>query len=182
MTEISIPLADLQNGQPADYVPIVGETLPRVDAVAGVFLTSKGGRIALSDRQVSALIIQRIQQQGKPKIPLVEVTLMGKHKQMEAHPHDEGYLAQLAEWEEESNASLLRYLFNVGVKGQPPQEFLDEYRYYVPDASPQELKYLWVSSQLPDDDIGAFTEALIGQSEPTQKGLDEAADSFRGES
>lgn len=146
-----------------------------VDPARGVFITSKGNGIELSDKVVNALIVQRLNQQGKPKIPMVEVTLMGKHKQLEAHPNDEGYLARLAEWKEEAEMRVGIYMFNTGVKGQPPQDFVDEHAPLFPDATQAELKYLWVCSQLPYEDITSFSEALISRATPTAKGLEEVA-------
>lgn len=191
MTEFAIDLTDefaaSANGQPSDEtlplsVATEGEVqLPRVDPARGVFITSDGNEIQLSDKPVNALIAQRLNQEGKPKIPMVEVTLLGKHKQLEAHPHDEGYLARLAEWREEAEIRVGTYMFNLGVKGQPPQDFVDEHAPLFPSATQSELKYLWVLSQLPYQDITAFSEALISRATPTTKGLDEVAESFRGD-
>lgn len=187
MTEYTINLDELKNGavetspEKAFYPEPESETaLPRVDAARGVFITSRGEEIELSDRPISSLIVQRLQSEGKPKIPMVEVTLLGKHKQLEPHPGHEGYVARLKEWEEESQLAVLRYLFVVGTKGQPPAEFVEEQRGYFPSATDSEMKYLWIASRLPDDDMGAFTEAVMGRSLPTTKGMQESADSFRG--
>jgi hypothetical protein len=158
-----------------------GEELPRVDAARGVFITSRGEEIQLADKPISSLIVERLQQEGKPKIPMIEVNLMGKHKQLEPHVGHEGYQARLKEWEAESQIALMRYLFSVGVKGTPPQEFVDEQSQYFPGATDSEMKYLWVASMLPDDDLGAFSEAVMGRTLPTTKGIEQAADSFRGE-
>lgn len=148
---------------------------PRVDAARGVFITSRGTEIEFSSEPVSAMIVQRLSQLGKPKIPMTEVTLIGKHKQLEAHPQDEGYLALLDQWREEAEIRTGTYMFNKGVKGQPPQDFIDEHTPLFPEATPAELKYLWVCSMLPTDDIILFTEALISRAAPTAKGLEEAA-------
>lgn len=188
MTEYAIPLDALgvfdenHHDEPAplkDFNP-VNTSLPSVDANRGVFITSRGEEIELSDKPVSALIVDRLQQEGKPKIPMVEVTLLGKHKQLEPHVGHEGYQARLKEWESESQMNVLRYLFTVGTKGTPPPEFVDEQLPYFPNATAGELKYLWVASRLPDEDMGAFTEAVMGRSLPTAKGMEESADSFRG--
>lgn len=181
MTEHAIPLENLIQINGTENFNPLNETLPRVDAARGVFITTRGTEIELADHPVSALIVQRIQQDGKPKIPMIEVTLLGKHKQLEPHPAHEGYQARLKEWEEESQITLLRYLFVVGTKGNPPQEFISQQIEFFPNASDSELKYLWVASRLPDEDMGAFTEAVMGRSLPTAKGLDESAESFRSE-
>ncbi len=183
MTEFSIPLdeiianADVNGSTPdASALP---PTLPRIDPVRGVFIASNGNEIELSDHPISALIVQRLQQEGKPKIPMIEITLLGKHKQIEPHAGHEGYRARLTEWEEEAQMRLVRYLFVIGTKGTPPQEFIDEQAQFFPNAPDSERKDLWVASRLPDADIGDFTEAVMGRTLPTAKGLDESADSFR---
>lgn len=167
-----------ENGE---VIRLNSEPLPRVDIERGVFITSRNEEIELSDRPVSALIVERLQAEGKPKIPMIEVTVLGKHKQLEPNADHPGYLAQLKEWEAESQLRLLRYLFTVGTKGAPPQEFIDEQAPFFPNATEQEMKYLWVASRLPDDDLGYFTEAVMGRSLPTPKGQQDAADSFRSE-
>ena len=151
------------------------QPLPRVDPARGVFITSRGDEIELSNKLISNFIIERIRNGGKPKIPMVEVTLMGKHKQLEPHPDDPGYQALLAEWNEESGQKLMRYICVVGAKGQAPQDFIDEHREYFPDAKDNDWKYLWVISRLPDDDVSEFTEAVLGRTVPTAKGLEESA-------
>jgi hypothetical protein len=184
MTEYAIPLTN--NDPVAADSPEIGlfapepeNKLPRVDPTRGVFITSRGEEIELADKPISPLIVERLQSEGKPKIPMIEVTLLGKHKQLEPHPGHEGYQARLKEWESESNMNVLRYLFTVGVKGTPPASFVEEQAAFFPTATASEMKYLWVASRLPDDDLGEFTEAVMGRTMATPKGLEESADSFR---
>lgn len=187
MTEYAIDLNAMKelgsfenmNGHIESDVPTSTPQGARVDPVRGVFITSRGEEIELADKPVSFLIVERIQNAGKPKIPLIEVTILGR-KQSEYFAGHEGYQARLKEWEEEANTALMRYLFVVGTKGQPPQEFIDEQMTFFPGATAQELKYLWIASRLPDDDLSLFTEAILGKAIPTAKGLAESADSFRG--
>jgi hypothetical protein len=146
-----------------------------VDAARGVFVTSRGEDIELSGKRVSALMLERLTNEGKPRIPMKEVLILGKHKQMEATPNDPGYLALLAEWESNQRINSLIYVFTLGVKGQPDEEFVEEQKAFFPNANAVTLKYLWVSSRLPDEDIDKLAEAIIGQSMPTSKGIDEAA-------
>lgn len=192
MTEYGIELDELaekfgNNGSghaPEDISPILqlepdAETLPRVDASRGVFITSRSEEIELSDKPISSLIVERLQQEGKPKIPMIEVTLLGKHKQMEPHAGHPGYMAQLKEWEVQSQLAVFRYMFIVGTKGQPPQEFIEEQAAFFPTITAGEMKYLWIASRLPDADVGLFVEAVMGRTLPTAKGMQESADSFR---
>lgn len=185
MTEYAIPVDELIDFKGETFIsPAIEtteETLPRIDPVRGVFIASNGQEIELSDKPVNYLIIQQIQTNGKPKIPQIEVLLLGKHKQLEYFPGHEGYQARLKEWEAESELAQMRYLFVAGTKGMPPQDFIDEHLGYLPNATENELKYLWVASRLPYEDIGAFAEALISKTITTTKGLNESAESFRSQ-
>lgn len=151
------------------------QKLPGIDPARGVFITSRGEEVELSGKPVSALMLERLANEGKPKIPMVEVTLMGKHKQLEAHPNDPSYQALLEEWSMESKMKTMRYLFIMGVKGQPPEDFIAEQREFFPNATANDFKYLWVASLIPDEDIDVFMEAVIGRSIPTAKGLEQSA-------
>lgn len=146
-----------------------------VDAMRGVFVTSNKNEVPLSGKQITSLMLERITNEGRPKIPMAEVVILGKHKQMEARPNDPGYLALKAEWEADQNIRVMRYIFTVGVKGKPPEEFLEDQRQFFPNASDAELKYLWVASLVPDIDIDKFSEAILGQTMTTTKGMEEAA-------
>lgn len=147
----------------------------RVDAARGVFISSRGDEIELSGKRVSSLMLERLLNQGKPRIPTKEVLVLGKYKQIEAVPNDPGYLALLAEWESNQRIDSLIYLFTLGIKGKPDAEFIEDQKAFFPDASDTLLKYLWTCSMLPDEDIDKLAEAIIGQSLPTAKGLDGAA-------
>jgi hypothetical protein len=181
MTEISDFSLVLETTEPSlnghEVAPDQGATPvgAHVDAARGVFVTSKGNEIELSGKRISSLMLERLTNEGKPRIPMKEVLILGKHKQMEATPNDPGYLALLAEWQSDQNIKTMIYVFNIGAKGKPDPEFVEEQRAFFSDASDSTMKYLWVSSQLPDEDIDKFTEAIIGQTLPTAKGLDGAA-------
>lgn len=151
----------------------------RIDAARKMFITSRGNEIELSGQRISSLMVERFAKISKPVVPLKVVTLLGKHQQLEANPNDPGYLTLLKEWNSEQNIANLVYLFNVGIKGQPPSEFVEEQTEFFPEADRKTMKYLWVASQLPDEDINTLSEAILGQSLPTEKGLAQSADSFR---
>lgn len=155
--------------------------LPRLDIAGGKFYTSNGNVIELSNRHVSQLMLERVINTGKPKVPHVEITLMGKHKEIQENRNDPSYIQALKDWEGEQQLRILRYMFDIGVKGEPPEWFIDEQTDYFPDASRVDLKYLWVSSLVPDVDMEAFSDTLIGRFIATAKGLDESAKSFRSE-
>jgi hypothetical protein len=168
---------DFENKIVATHITPLDDALPlpRVDPDRKVFITSRGDEIELSGKMVSSLMLERISNEGKPRIPQTEVTLLGKHKQMQSNPNDAGYLALMKEWEAEQKIAIMRYIFVIGAKGQPPADFIEDQLQFFPDASAMELKYLWVSSRLPDSDIDSFTEAILGQNITTVKGLEEAA-------
>lgn len=164
------------NGHEAASTPdAVSTPEAHLDVQRGVFVTSRGTDIELSGKRISALMLERLINGGKPSIPMKEVTILGKHKQMEANPNDPGYLALKKEWEDNQRISTLIYVFTIGVKGKPDDEFIADQRPFFPDMNDTEMKYLWVCSLVPDEDIDKLADAIIGQSLPTQKGLDSAA-------
>ncbi len=162
--------------EPPPATPASEETsTAHVDAEKGVFVTSKGTELVLSGQAISALMLERITNEGKPKVPRIEVTLLGKHKELQANPSDPGYLALIKEWEEEQSIRVMRYMFCVGVKAKPTDEFAELHRQFIPDLTDLDLKYLYVASLVPDKDVDKFTEALLGQFGVTTKGIEGAA-------
>lgn len=155
--------------------------LPHFDAARKVFTTSRGNEIEMTGKPISAMMLERVQNQGKPRIPQVEVTILGKHKQMQANPKDPGYLALLDEWDADQKVAVMRYLFVIGVKGSPPPEFAEEQRAFFPDATDADMKYLWVGSLCPDEDLEQFTAVILGRSIATEAGLQESAATFPGQ-
>ncbi|MBA3867785.1 MAG: hypothetical protein H0X30_01375 [Anaerolineae bacterium] len=180
MTEFSDFSQILEMTQPSsnghEVVPDQGATpqVAHIDVDRGVFVTSRGEDIELSGKRISSLMLERLVNEGKPRIPMKEVLILGKHKQMEAAPNDPGYLAMLAEWESNQKIATLIYVFTIGVKGKPDAEFVEEQRAFFPDASDVMMKYLYVCSLVPDEDIDKLTEAIMGQFLPTAKGIEEA--------
>lgn len=163
------------------YLEPSDDTTPRagLDVTRGVFITSRGDEIELSGKPINKLMLERLVNEGKPKIPMIEVTLLGKHKQMQANANDPSYLALMDEWTNDLKIKTMRYLFTVGVKGKPPQTFVEEQRQITPEANDADMKYFWLGSLLSDDEIVALQEVIVGQNFTTAKGLEEAADSFR---
>jgi hypothetical protein len=160
--------------QPMEDTP----STAHVDAERGVFITSYGDELELTGQRISALMLERLTNEGKPKIPMIEVTILGKHKQMQANPNDPGYLALVREWEADQSIRVMRYMFCLGVKVEKDEKydaFVELHRQFMPDATDLDLKYLWVSSIVPNKDVDKFTDALLGQWGVTTKGIDEAA-------
>jgi hypothetical protein len=152
-----------------------------LDTARRVWVTSEGVEFAL--RPIRALIVERIvnDTHGKPEVPMIEVLIGGKNKRLEPNPGDADYQARLVEWQKAKNFNLTFYLFTAGIQGSPPKAFVEEYLAYFPEADALKLKYLWVASQMPDAELESAMEAIMGQNETTQKGLSDAADSFRSE-
>ncbi len=157
------------------------ETLPRLDIQRGVFITSTHDEIELSNRRITSLMLERVLNAGKPSVPHIEVTILGKHKEMQENRNDPNYLAALQDWESQQQLRMMRYVFDVGVNGEPPQEFVNEQLDYFPEATRVDLKYLWIASRVPDSDLQAFSEAIVGRTIATSKGLEESAATFRSE-
>lgn len=151
----------------------------RLDPVNKTYTLSNGEVLQLTGKRITSLVLERFSSEGKPLIPVVEVTIGGKHKSVEYHHHDPGYEAKLAEWQEQVNLRTMRYIFTRGIAGDPPEEFVEEHRYWFPNIDRVEMRYIWLCSIIPDDDINDLTDALIGMSMPTAGGISEVAESFR---
>lgn len=171
----------VQNGQEGVFAPPAASaddastSTAYVNAEKGVFVTSSGNELEMTGQAISALMLERITNEGRPKIPRVEVLLLGKHKELQANPNDPGYLALVKEWEGEQSIRIMRYMFCVGVKATPSPEFVELHRQFMPELTDLDLKYLWVSSLVPNKDVESFTDALLGQFGVTAKGIDDAA-------
>jgi hypothetical protein len=152
------------------------EKLPRLDRERKVFITSDRVEVPLTGARINPLIIQMIQNQGRPEIPKVEVMLAGKHRQLEDNPTDENYLKAVADWKERSSINTGKYLFNIGIKGQPLEGWLAENAEYIEEATASDLKYMWVASLVTDgDDLTELINVIMGYALPTVKGMSEAA-------
>lgn len=166
----------LENGA----VSAAPETTWKLDIETAVFITSNGYTLQLKrPSNITSLVLERVKQEGKPKIPMVEVTIGGKYKQLEANPNDANYQAMLEEWAVESGIRTMRYLYRLGIEADVPESFIEDRRDFFPNATDGDWKYLYIASLVPDDDIAPLTEAIISMNMPTAKGLQDAADSFR---
>jgi len=171
-----LEIVNYSNGAEHDAMEGEALPLPRIDPERKVFMTSDGVEIQLTGKRINPLIVQQIQNQGKPTVPKREVILLGKHHQLVDDPHDPDYLEAVKRWEADANINSGKYLFNVGVKLTPPAEWVAENMEYLPDATAAELKYMYVVSLIPDvEDISALIEAIVSFSVVTTKGLEQAA-------
>ncbi len=156
-----------------------------LDPERGAFFTLTGEELPL--RPVHMFVVERYQavlEKDKPKIPVIE-TDHGKDrpKGREAHPNDPIYKEALEQWERNSGVLMMQFMVNVGVAKDAPVEdsdYLEAIAPYFEEMTPQVRKYFWVLSLLSGDaEAAALLEAIGGNAMPTQKGMDDAADSFR---
>lgn len=155
--------------------------LPMLDPATRQFTCSNGQVIHLSNRAVNPMIIMQLQTRGKPEVPKVEVLLLGKHKQIQENPNDPDYKVALTNWQQETNNRVMQYILCTGIDtGTVPDDFVTEYMDFVPDARANEIKFAYITSLVPLDDFGELMEAILGEHEPTAKGMQQVADSFRG--
>lgn len=180
-TQGESPFVNDAQGVESDSTPSPDTPKGHLDAERGVYVTRSG--IELELVKVPYLVLERLMndKSGRPKPPIVEVTIAGKYKHREPNPNDEGYKQALAEWESEYQFRLFRYLFSQGVRCDVPSEFVKTHLEFFPGSSDAFLQYLWVCTLLEDDadEIAALSDAIMGQSMPTQSGLQDAANGFR---
>lgn len=155
------------------------QTLPYVDPVRREFHCSNGQVWKLSARRFNALIVMQIQAKGKPDVPKVEVTLLGKHKQLQDNPNDPAYKEALKAWQIETNSRVMQYIFCTSINtGEIPDDFVEEYLDFVPNAKPNEIKYAFIVDRTPEDDIAPLMDAISGETEATEGGMQTVAASF----
>lgn len=145
-----------------------------------LFIFSDG--TAVETQPVPSLALEHIlnSEAGKPQVPIVEVTIAGKHKRREANPKDPAYIAAVKAWEGAKQKRLMLYLVAKGVNEEPPDDFVAEYAMYLPEgAAMDEFKYLWLCPKLEaEGEIERFIEHLMSQTTVTEAGVQEAAARF----
>lgn len=142
------------------------------------------GETTLHLKPVSPLILERLQsnQTGMPQPPVVDVELAGGRKRKEANPNDPDYQASLARWRTAQGVKMFEYCFSFGVVERPPKEFVDGHRYFFPEATEFEMQYLWIGSLVGDEnELTGLLNAVIGQTNVTREGLEEAKARFPGD-
>lgn len=147
------------------------------------FVTRDGIRLSL--QPISKMVLERLyaDQNGKPKPPIVEVTIGGQFVRKEPNPDDPDYKLALKKWQDAKNFRLLKFGIVHGVKDCPPVEFVQEYDEYFPGETEPNMKYLWIVSMMgPDgEDAKMLADAIVGQTVITETGVKEAENSFPGD-
>lgn len=180
-TELTLDERAASNGAAPDVQPDGPKGY--LDAERGVYVTKGGYELTL--RKVPYLVLERLlnDKSGRPKPPIVEVRIAGKHMSREADPNDPDYKKALEEWETEYKFRIFRYLFSEGVECDVPAEFAKSHLEFFPNASDSFIQYLWICVLLEDDEneIAGLSDAIMGQTMATQSGLESAASRFSGQ-
>lgn len=136
-------------------------------------------------KRISTLVLERLRAdpRGKPVPPVQTVTYANGATAEETNANDPDYLEALQEWRVNQAYRITRYALTEGISDNAPKDFVQRYReLYFPEASDDELKYLWVASFLPDQDAAIeLMQIIVGQSVPTEKGFESAKETFQGD-
>lgn len=143
------------------------------------YTTSSGEELQVS--RVSSIAVQRIEiewKKRKPKPPLEEVERAGRTA-TEPNPNNPEYLESLEIWESEKNIAVMKYLYTAGVHNRPPEEFIEAHREFFPEADPQEMKFLWLTSIIAgEEETANFMEFIMGQTMVTEGGVKSSEERF----
>ena len=118
---------------------------------------------------------------GKPKIPTIKVNYGGEWGE-EPNPNDPIYLEALAQWNTDVSNRTAIFLFTAGIDISVPGDYRAEVEQYQPGASDLEVKYYFITTLIPSAEYDSLTNALLGQTAPTEVGIAEATAGFPGSS
>lgn len=163
--------------------------LPRLDPEKHLVYLSNGEVLQLKpihQLRIANLYNDRTGEPEPPEPPLVEVVYGGKIKRMEPNRGDPDYQAlytayeaEHEEWNARHQLRIMQGLYLQGIEvGDIPAEFAEEHAYFYPDSNKFSLRYDYICSLVPDEDIEWLVEAITGQTTATPKGVAEAEQSF----
>lgn len=120
----------------------------------------------------------------KPAVPYHEVRIAGKIKS-EPNYYDENYLKAVEDYEQQRNMKVMRLLFTEGVVGAVEDYIKDKDKIkdikrlvesvYGEDYSDDDYKYIWLSTELPDDTVAEqFQDAVQQLSSPTEDAIEDS--------
>jgi hypothetical protein len=128
-----------------------------------------------------ALLADAMSEDGKPKPPMKEVKYAGGAVKLEEDWDNEDYRGRLNTWQNNYNIRLLRLCIALGVDNiegpAPDQDIIDK---IIAAHGPQtegELEMRW-AMYLIGDEIEGFLNLAMGQTVPTQRGIEEAEERF----
>lgn len=143
--------------------------------------TTRAG-VTLTLRPISSMVIYNLQndQWGKPQPPVVTVKLGPNAKPTkQTNPDDPEYLEALELWTRERGNRFIKYVWDRGIVNKPSKEDAARIKQFLPGGTEADIHYMWICEQLGDDDeIGDLTDAITGQTAPTEAGIAEAEATF----
>lgn len=145
------------------------------------YTTSEGTVLEFSP--VSSWTINHINmkwERCKP-IPPTITTYLNDNPQMayqEYNENDAKYKQALSIWNGEKASEMNEVMVRLGIRSEPPAEFVEKYSEMFPDIEPQNIKVHWVYSLLNEEEITQFFEVVMGQTTVTEKGLEQAKATF----
>lgn len=146
--------------------------------------TSETGAV-LKLRPISWLAVQRITSgnpKTRPPMPKATVTYANGQVAEEANPNDPEYILAMEDWTRDSQYRSMQYALGTGVVVAVPDEFKRSHLEFFPEASETELRCLYVMSQITQDEFMSLFDAIMGKTGPTEDGVEDATQSFRGDS
>lgn len=147
--------------------------------------TTRAG-VTLKLRPISSMVIYQLQNDkwGMPQPPIVTVKLGPNAKpSKQTNPDDPEYKEALEAWQRERGNRFVKYVWDRGILDKCPKEDSERLREFLPGGTEADIHYTWICEQLADDDeIGELTDAIIGQTAPTEAGIAEAEATFPGNS
>lgn len=134
-------------------------------------------------RPVSTFKVRAINSQfnkSKPMPPLKKFDNGNGTMIEDYNERDVVYLHCKEIWETEQNDAIAKYVLVAGVADNPPQSFVSDHLAMFPDEEEDDIKLYWLTI-MPPEKLTELIGLLTGQSNVTQEGLKQAAETFRSE-
>lgn len=134
-------------------------------------------------------LMMALSEADKPDAPMVEVQFAGGTTAMQPNRNDKKYQSELETWAAQYNSRLFRLCVTRGIDhvedarggvAAPSTDELEDVRFvYGSGISHRAALHYWHADLIGDTAKG-FMNLVLGQSEVTEEGLEEAEDRFRG--
>lgn len=159
----------------------------------GVYTSSRGTELTvlpISPHELDAMVVRVTSKvELPPEVPKKVIPLAGGATQTIQAGKDPDYLEALVNHNRRTRHEAIIagqdaeiFLFNEGIKENPPEEWVENRRIYMPDLSDIEAKRLWVLAQLMQlGESNILSDIIQGQEVPTASGLNDAADEFQAD-
>jgi hypothetical protein len=147
---------------------------------ASTWTSSEG--VVLTLRPISWFAAERIMNdpKGRPEIPQTPVVYAGTQAGTESNPNDPAYVEKLADWKRDNQYRAFLYAFSQGVEITVPGDFAKSNKEWFPQAGDAEIKALYIMSLISVEEFPQLFDKLMGRTGPTDGGVAEAVESFRG--